>query len=100
MRTKNPLGKKNLKRNGSKKVKIKSLHGAYDFSFQRYKNNELNLQDYSKELKGLDKTYQSIGLREYESRYGNKLSYNNLSDLLEEQSGLHLYSPGQLQRKR
>jgi len=75
------------------------LHGAYDFSFQRYKDNALNIQDYSKELKGLDETYQSIGLREYESRYGNKLSYNNLSALLEEQSGVRLYSPGQLQRK-
>lgn len=92
-------GEKKLNRNGTKSVKIRSLHGAYDFTFQRYKANELNISDYSKVVRGLDETYQSVGLREYESRYGNKLSYNSLSDLLEEQSGVRLYSSGQLQRK-
>lgn len=50
-------------------------------------------------MSGFDSTYQSVGLREFESRYANKLSYRELESLVSEQTGNHVYTCTQLQRK-
>ena len=93
---------KKLKPNGTSSVQIKSLHGVYSFDsfdIQRFKPNELDVKSYSTVLGGFDKTYQSVGLREFESRYANKLSYRELENLVTEQTGSHVYTCTQLQRK-
>jgi hypothetical protein len=71
---------------------VRTLNGVHQFKQQRYKD-DLGKSSYFLE------SYESKGLREWISYYSNRLSYSDLSDLLERVIGEKPYSESHLQNK-
>ena len=77
--------------NGTNTVKIKTIHGQFDFRLQKYlvKGKSCNYLDLTSQL-----TTGNIsdGLQELVAYYSNRLSYQEVEDLVERISGEKLLS--------
>lgn len=73
---------------------MSSLNGEYEFDNQQYILNDGSSTNHLKLLGGLDKTYMSEGLSNFIEQWVSHLSYQNLSELLKQQTGHHILSDG------
>jgi hypothetical protein len=83
--------KEGLKRNGHSKVKLKTLHGEFEFSLQKYLENG-NSVSYFDLTKQLADGYVSIRLQELSAYYSNRMSYQEVEYLVERLTGERLLS--------
>lgn len=98
-----PRKKNGYNLNGKKLVQIRTLNGVQLFDNQRYIEKDRSssfsfLQGYCSSL-GQEQGFQSKGLLEFISRYVCKLSYENVSLLLEDMIRQPIYTGNQIEHK-
>ena len=79
--------------NGCSKVQIKTIHGEFSFPNQRFQEKmgkkNLDWLDYTEQFSG---GYESSCLRSRCCHYANIMSYNEVSKLLKDETGVSLLS--------
>lgn len=74
--------------NGTRKVTIQSLHGAFVFNVQRFADKMRVATPTYFDLRGeFQSGHQSEGLKEFAAYYSNRMSYEEVSRLLERITG-------------
>jgi len=87
-----------LKRNGRSEVKIKGLHGSFKFKEQWFTTEQGENQSYFDLSGQFQAGHQSEGLKELVTYYSNRLSYTEVSQLVERISGEKLLSDQKIEQ--
>jgi len=77
----------NLRCNGTTPVTIKTLHGRFRFKLQRFTDVHYNRTTYFDLTHQFMDGYVSNRLKEFSAFYSNRLSYEEIEDLLERTAG-------------
>jgi len=81
----------NLWCNGTRKIRIKTLHGQFEFYLQKYQTNKKEV-NYFQLSEQLQERFVSQRLEELCGYYANRLSYENVAGLVERVTGENLLS--------
>lgn len=95
--------KSDYKANGNYPISIASLNGCFSYAVKRLKigtssGSFFSLTDYFDNPSGKKNHYQSVGLRDFATKYATKLSYANVCELIKDVckgttlSSQHIYS--------
>jgi hypothetical protein len=82
------LGKKIGSKNGFRRVNLHSLQGVYSFDNQRYIKEDGSHSSFLEEIGGASSGRYSEGLDNFICKWSNELSYEKLSELLRELTGV------------
>ncbi|MBD2158109.1 UPF0236 family protein [Leptolyngbya sp. FACHB-16] len=77
--------------NGTREVTIKTIHGSFKFTLQRYRTSE-GSHSFFELTDQLSGGYISLRLQEVSSYYSNRMSYEEVEKLIERLSGRRLLS--------
>jgi Uncharacterised protein family (UPF0236) len=77
--------------NGRREVTIKTIHGGFKFTLQRYRTSE-GSRSFFELTDQLGDGYLSLRLQEVSSYYSNRMSYEEVEKLIERLSGRRLLS--------
>jgi hypothetical protein len=83
--------KEGLKRNGHSKVKLKTLHGEFEFRLQKFLQDDKSV-NYFDLTRQLTDRYVSPRLQELSAYYSNRMSYKEVEYLVERVTGERLLS--------
>jgi hypothetical protein len=78
--------KEGLKRNGHSKVKLKTLHGEFEFRLQKFLQDDKSVS-YFDLTEQLTDRYVSPRLQEFSAYYSNRMSYQEVEYLVERLTG-------------
>jgi hypothetical protein len=81
-----------LRCNGTRRVTLKTLHGAFEFRLQKYQFADGMDVSFLDIRQGLPVQYISRGLQELSVYYSNRLSYREVAGLVERQCGKRVLS--------
>lgn len=77
--------------NGTREITIKTIHGSFQFTLQRYRTSE-GSRSFFELTEQLGEGYISVRLQEVSSYYSNRMSYEEVEKLIERLSGKRLLS--------
>ena len=83
--------------NGTRRVTIKTLHGAFTFVVQRFQCPMRGETTYLELTEQLCEGSMSARLAEFSAYYSNRMSYDEVAGLLERVTGQHVLSDQTIQ---
>src|SRR5439155_26057547 len=86
-----------LRCNGTRRVTIKTLHGAFAFMVQRFQGPSSGETTYLELTEQLCEGAMSARLAEFSTYYSNRRSYDEVAGLLERVPGQHVLSDQTIQ---